>query len=581
MGTSERRPYLTATVLSQGLLNQCQDNLTNRLEIIADVYNLGTDGEDIHISDRAKYVGEVYYEARVAFPNIERTLGDWLANELEFSSLDLKINNSDGIYNHLLPGSGKYSGFVGKRVVVSVGLGEIAASYITVFSGQVTDVSGFKRDTSSFSLICRSDFERINQSIPNQTLTNADWPYLEDDMIGLAVPIIYGDWTVSLRPEAPEVRAFVVNGNDPLVNSSIEPPDPLVGSVAVRAVIASVPLKSVDTASVVLFRGSTFFPIPAGDVSVVGGSDNQVIDIAQKGFLIEGDPWIYARGDEFFLKCVGVDLLSWTDNIVYQAKDILKRFGGLIDGNFDTSWMGYASKAAPAENAILGIKSRIWQQESRQALEYALSLLEQVRLEIYVDRSGYFSISSLHLDDLDPTPSFTIRNSDVLRGSFNPSTDERNQFNRAKGDFGYSPVTSQNFYSTHTFRNEANIIQIGREISKLVTFPNLYVLADVENQIMEILKLSAYVENVELSLTSRAFLQDIGDDIAFNINIGSVVFDNNVEPVTGKIRLLRYNPKGMSIDAKIWCFQMLPFPGSEKTLISGITGGSTAIITQE
>jgi len=567
--------------LSQGLLDQCQDNLTNRLEMIADVYDLGVDNEDIHISDRAKYVGQVYYEARVAFPNIERTLGDWLSNELEFSSLDLKINNSDGVYNHLLPGSGKYSGFIGKRVVVSVGLGEIASSYITVFSGQVTDVSGFKRDTSSFSLICRSDFERINQSIPNQTLTNADWPYLEDDKVGLAVPIIYGDWTVSLRPEAPEVRAFPVNGNDPLVNSSLEPPDPLVGSVAVRVVIASTPLKSVDTASFVLFRGTTYFPIPSGDVSVVGGTDNQIVDIAQKGFLIEGDPWVYARGDEFFLRCLGVDLLSYSNNIVYQAKDILMRFGGLIEGNFDYSWIGFGSKAAPAESAILGIKSRIWQQESRQALEYALSLLEQVRLEIYVDRSGYFSLNSLHLDDFYPTPSFTIRNSDVLRGSFNPSTDERNQFNRAKGDFGYSPVDSQNRYSTPTFRNEANIIQMGREISKLVTFPNLYISFDVENQIKEILKLSAYVENVEVSLTSRSFLQDIGDDIAFNINIGSVVFDNNIEPVTGKIRLLRYNPKGMSIDAKIWCFQMLPFPGSEKTLISGITGGSTAIITQE
>jgi hypothetical protein len=412
-------------------------------------------------------------------------------------------------------------------------------------------------------------------------LTSTDWPYLEDDKIGLAVPIIYGDWTTSLRPEAPEVRAFVVNGLDPLVSASLDPPDPNVGDTAVRCVIASVPLYLVDTSSVVLFRGSTYFPVPAGDVSVVGGSDNQIIDIAQKGFLIEGAPWIYGRGDEFYLKCKGVNLGSWSDNIIYQAKDILKRFGGLIDANFDGSWLGYASKAAPTESAILGIKSRIWQQEGRQALEYALSLLEQVRIEAYVDRAGYFSLNSLHLDDFEPTPSFTIRNSDILKGSFNPSTDERNQFNRAKADFGYSPVTSQNRYSTPTFRNEANIIQIGREISKLITFPNLYVAFDVENQIKEILKLSAYVENVELSLTPRSFLQDIGEDVSFNINIGSVVFDNNVEPVTGKIRVLRYNPKGMSIDAKIWCFQMLPFPGSEKTLISGITGGSTAIITQE
>ena len=581
MGTSDRRPYLIATSMDQTLLDLCQDNLTNKIEMIATIYSIGSPAIDIYLSDRAKYAGVDYYEARTKFPSVERTLGDWLSNTLEFSTLEILVNNSDGKFNEYLPGSTKYNGFIGRRIVVWVGIAEIASSYIPIFGGKVTDVSGFKRDTSSFSLNCRSDFEQVNKTIPFETLTTTDWPYLEEEMIGLSVPIIYGNWTTGLRPEAPEVPAFPVNGLDPLVNSSLEPPDPNVGDTAVRCVISSIPIKSIDTASVVLYRGNVYYPIPSGSISIVPLSDNQIIDIAQKGFSIDGNPWIYATGDEFWLKCIGVDLSGYDDNIVWQAKDIMKRFGGLIDGNFDATWATFRDKASPSENAIANIKSRVWQQEARQVIEYTLSLLEQVRLEMFINRDGYFSISSLHLDDLDPNPSFQIRNWDIVKGSFKPSTDERNIFNRARADFAYSPVNSQNRYTSPMFRNQASINQIGREISKLITFPNLYILADVEAQIKEILKLSAYVENIDIKLTSRSFLLELGQDVSFNINIGSVIFQNDLEPVTGKIRMLRYEPEGMSITAKIWCFQMLPFPGSEKLLISGITGGSTATITQE
>jgi hypothetical protein len=581
MGTSDRRPYISATSLTQALLDECQHNLSNRLEMVAEIYDIGSDHVNIYVSDRAKYVGPTYYEPRVKFPTIERTIGDWLSNELEFSSLSLVINNSDSKYSRLLPGGNLFNGFIGKRVVVRLGLAEIASSYVNIFSGQVTDVSGFKRDTASFTLVCRSDFERVNKSIPTQTLTTVDWPFLEDDKIGLNVPIIYGDWTTGLRPEAPEVPAFAVNGLDPEVNNSLDPPSPTVGSVAVRAVIASAPLQSVDLDSVVLYRGSVFYPIPLGDISIVPGLDNQVIDIAQKGFQIDGTDWIYETGDEFYLKCKGIDLGAYSDNVVWQARDILKRFGGLTDLDFDFTWITYKDKITPPQDAIKNIKSRVWQQETRQALEYALSMLEQVRLEAFVNRSNMFSLSSLHFSDFIPSPSFSISNWDIIRGSFQPETDERNQFNRAKADYSYSPATQQSRYSTPVYRNQGNIDQIGREISKLITYPNLYVFDDVVNQLHDTLRLAAYVENIQLSLTSRSFLKDLGDHIAFNINIGSVVFENTTEPVTGKIRMLNYDPTGMTIQAKIWCFQMVPFPGSEKTSISGITGGFNAVITQE
>lgn len=176
MGSSDRRPYESASVLDQDLLRQCSDNLTIKLEMIADIENIGAGSLTLHISDRAKYVGENFYEPRTEFPIISRTIGDWLSGTLEFSNLELTINNSDGKYNNFAPGGGEYTGFIGRRIVVKAGLGEILSTYSIVFSGEITDVSGFGRDTTSFSLSARNDFEKVNVSIPSEVLLNTDFP---------------------------------------------------------------------------------------------------------------------------------------------------------------------------------------------------------------------------------------------------------------------------------------------------------------------------------------------------------------------------------------------------------------------
>ena len=92
MGTITRRPWETATVLNQQLLDLSQDSLSQKLEFIARVETVnGT----FYWSDRAKYVGDTFYENRVIFPDIERTVGEFLAGELEFSGLEIQVNNTD------------------------------------------------------------------------------------------------------------------------------------------------------------------------------------------------------------------------------------------------------------------------------------------------------------------------------------------------------------------------------------------------------------------------------------------------------------------------------------------------------
>ncbi len=578
MGTSDRRPYLNATTLNQTVLDQSQDSLVQKLQMIADIE---TPTGTLHLSDRAIYVGSTFYENRVNFPNIERTVGEWLAGTLQFSSLEIIIGNPDKKYSDILPGGANYDGFINRAVEVKIGLGEIASSYTTVFEGFVTDVEGFERSFVSFTLICRNKFDSVNKTIPDQSLITDDFPDLEDEFVGLAVPLIYGDWTTALRREGSMVPAFPVNGADPLVNASLDPPDPNVGDTALRLAYSSTPIDNLDTATVTLLRGTEYHIFAPGDIAIVGGTNNTVFDITQKNLLIDGSPWIYESGDEFYVRCNGTNIIGDDTNIVAQAKDILIRFGGVTSLEFDSTWATFESKVTVPQNSIANILSRVWIQESNKVIDLVASMLEQVRLEPFINRNNLWSLSSLHFDDIDATPSYKIRNWDVSKGSYQLSVDERNNFNRAQADYAFDPAKGENSRSTAIYRNQDAITQANdRTISKLLTFPQLYSETTVENQLIEILRLaSGYTEFANLVLTPRSFLKDIGEYIQLSIDIGSIEFSEAASPIVGMIRDLSYIPGTMGIGAKIWVYQMINFPGY--TGPAGTVAGSNQVITKE
>lgn len=574
MSSNDRRPYLTASVLDQTLLDNAADNLVQKLEMIAVI---DTPTGDAHVSDRAKYAGTTFFEPRVQFPEVKRTIGEWLSNELEFSSLALTINNTDKKFSNILPGGANYNGFIGRRVVVKIGLGEVISTYKPIFSGVVTDVAGFSRSTAAFTVTARNDFERVNVAIPQQFFQSTDFPDIESEFIGLGAPVIYGDWTTDLRPDAPEVPAFPVNGNDPLVNESLG--NPSAGNTALKCVISSTPIKSLDVNSVTLHRGEKYYVFASSDIAIVPLTDNTAFEITQKNLIVDGSPWIYNRGDEIFVKCVGVDLGAYDTNIVWQTRDMMIRFGGLLSGDFHASWVSYRDKASPAESAVSTIKSRVWIQESTEMFKYVSSMLEQVRIEPFVNRDNLFELTSLHFDDIQTkfaAANYTVKNWDVVRGSFQPRIDERNNWNRARADYAFSPSIAKNRLGTPVFRNQTAITQAGKPISKLVVFPNLYIESDVLNQLKEMLKLaSSYSEMVDVSLVSRALLLELGQMIKMDVKIGSVEFSE----IPMMIRSIQYSPTGLELPMKLWSFQMVNFPGY--TGPSGTVGGYNASITQE
>lgn len=652
MSSRDRKSYLSATALTQELLDACQDNLECRLEMICEIST--PDGGTIKASDRNKYVGGTFYEALLNFPVIGRTVGEWLANELQFSTLTLELSNVDGRFNKYLPGGDLFGSWIGRSVVVKLGLAELASTYKTIFSGQITDVGGFRRGLKSITIIARDDYDGINKNFPSVTFTEESYPKIEPKLVGKPVPVIYGDWRVATDPYQAAVPAFVVNGNDPLVSSQekkiadITPVgsptiftindhdydnnDPVVletsgtlpapfaletvyyiyvvtndsfqllaspgggpinitadgtGEISVKPnpaaprrnielVVSSHPL--VAFTGIYLKRQDTFNLIPASEYTLNGGSMS--LSLAQGGTWDGGEnPYAFSQSDQFFCLCVGKslggDLLN--SNIILQARDILITYGGVSPSSFDDNWIEYRDKTTPSQSATAFIKSRVWIGEQQQALSYALSMLEQVRLEAYINRDLKLKINSLHFDDWEASPSFKIKNWDVVEGSFQASIDDRNVFNAAQGAFNYLPIVNENAYLTPIYQNSAAIAQINKRIAKQIVFPNLYVKTDVVAQVREILRLSsASPESIDLELTWRSLLLDIGDFLFVDVDIESSFFSN----VPCMIRDIGYDPDGLKIVAKLWSLAMVPFPGYSPGY-AGTVGGFSANIVEE
>lgn len=656
MSSSNRKPYENATSLTQAMLDFASDNLSNQIELIVDIE--APDGSIIRASDRNKYVGEHFYEALTTFPDVARTIGEFLGQGIVFSEMQFELSNVDGRFNKYLPGGASFAGWVGRLVTVKIGLRDVESSYVQIFKGAITEEGGFSRTVKSVIIKARDVLEKINVSFPADTFSAALFPKIDNDLLNNTIPVIYGDWTVSVLPRLSSVPAYVVNGADiyvtgesidvqvalspdvstPVIftainhrlevdrqitiesdnpsfpaaitgtfyitnvtaneftignslggpsivvtsgdvtgNHDARKPDAILNS-NVACVISANANTFFDTDHVFLRRSESYYQIPHPLIINISANKNAFeIQHNDPSFQIDGANWIYTTGDEFFVRVKGKDIPSYQDNAVAIAQDILSTYGGVTTQEFDASWQTYKTKSSPATGAIATWKCRAHIAEPQNAMEYAISLLEQVRLELFVNRSQKIALKALHWDEFEDNPTFKVNNWDVEKDSLSPQLDDRNNFNRTRAVYSYLPDLQDNAFSTAYFRNNAAIAQAGKEITKLLVYPNLYVTSDVEIQIQETMKLvSAYREIVVCALTTRAILKDLGDWVTLDVMIGSTVFEN----VPCQIRDISYSPSGLKLPVRLWSFAMMPF-GAWNPPYAGIVGGEYATIARE
>lgn len=587
MSGIDRRSYLTATSLDQALLDYCAGVLECRLEAVVQI---GYPGGIVRASDRNKYLVDgsgngTFYEALLKFPKINRTLGEWLTPELEFSTLELELSNVDGRFNPYLPGGASYSPWVNRDIVAMVGLAEVANSYTTVFKGQVTEAAGAGRTVKSVKLTARDQNDKFTVKFPTTVLTKTSFPFLDDGLIGKVLPVIYGDFTVGLDPVTQAaVPAYVVNGADPEMNGEdlldidgVTVITPGAHTHNVQLVISENALTFFDSTQVFLKRSDKYYLFDVSDITNIGG-DNRSFEVIQDATtMVDGSAFEFASGDEFVVRVKGWNLAGFDDNAVAIAQDMLMRYAGMDGSAFHSNWATFRDKATPRQSAISLIKARRWVGEPVSVMSEALGILEEVRLEAAFDRTQLFKINSLHFEDWIAVPSFTVKNWDVVKDSLTLEIDEKNNFNRAQGFYSFLPSFGESARLTRVQVNAASVTQLGKAISKKIEFPSLYVEEDVVYQLQEMVKLaSSLYEVASVELTWRALLLDLGDFVGVNVAIGSTVLSG----VPGMVRSIGYDPEGFKLPIKFWLFAMCPFPGYTPGY-GGTVGGSTATITEE
>lgn len=579
-----RRVYETTTALDQAFLDEAHDNLENRLVFVARIFH---PNREIKVSDRNVYSGGDFFEARAIFPVVQKTIGDFLQNVLEFSEVTIEINNSDSTFNDLMPGGSNYVSWVGVRVSIEVGVTEDVNNFFTIFDGFVSKDAGFSRTVKSFTLKARDKFEDVNnQTFPTQTFNIGTYPDISDDLGGKLIPIVWGDWTTDVNPSG-SIPALVVNS----VATGIEDVnnDGTGGTVDIRVKICSNALDTLDTTKVYLKRGEQIYLMDSADIHSVSGDKTEfsirnLNTATQAVTQVEGNPFVYKQSDKFFVRCIAflqTQLSALYRNPLQIALDIMKTYGGVLDAEIDSSWSTVTAKTSPPENAIQNYLARAYVDDEENVLEYANSLAGQAGCEIFVNKDGLFALRTLHLEDFEQNPSFILKNEDVEKGTFVPEIDERTNRNRLAGTYNFLPDIGEVASQSRYYRNQASIDQLGgRIISDRLNFPNLYSRTQVEYRVQEALRLtSAFAEFPVFNATWRSLLLDIGDFIAIDVKIGSCQFDQ----VPCMIREKGYDPNGLKIPLKVWSFMLIPFGGigGYPGQGNGIVGGDSANIIQE
>jgi len=585
MTTKNRRPYLTAVTISQALLDETASNLTNQIEFVIDI--TAPDGSIIRASNRNKYIGGVFYRAILSdVPQTTKTLGEWLQPGLDFSTISISLLNVDGAFNRFVPGGANYKDWTGNSFVIRIGLSDIEASYKNIFSGFITEVAGFGRTTKTIEITARDKYDVLNRAFPIFTFNNIVYPFIEDSFIGLVIPYIYGDYNANSRTPA-QIPAFPVNTIDEDVIGGPTGEDDLRRN-NVQFVISENDNRQFFDASVYLkLDEKTFLKVPSSEIVNVSAGNNY-FEVKQVSALWVPEPdgsggnldvqYRFSTGDEFVCMVKGKDLggVGFDTNIIAIAKDILITFTDLTLSDFDSTWETYRLKSSPAQSSIFTILARVWIQDPISVLEYTLQLLEQVRLEYFIERSDQkLSINSLHFEDISTVSSIKLNNWDISRDTLQITTTDTHFINRAQGDYDFNPILDFNNFKTEVYFNQASTT-ITKTVSKTITFPNLYIRQDVVNQLTEILRISSTnFDILSFVCNWRPLLQELGKFILFNIKIGSTIFTD----VPCQIREISYLSNG-SISLNVWSYLLIPYPGYNSGF-PGIVGGYNATITKE
>jgi hypothetical protein len=579
------------------------------MEMGADIF-IGSFGESISVSDRPKYIGPYFYHGRASLPKLERKLSPLLSTQLSFSELEITINNCDGMYNKYLIAGMQYTPLYGCKVQLRVGLRDLINTYFPVFVGVVHTEGGVERQKDTITLRARDGFEALNTEVPLPKITVEEFINAPKDVIGKMIPLCLGDWSYGID--------FV----DSLVTASVD-------SNGLQQVVKTKSTSSVGGGTIGYFTGydgvgggkfifgvggnweGTTFVCQNIEECLIKRGDNYLVvsfspapeiligylAVAIHGFIRASDgaviPYTYSNGDVAMIKtkvgCIGNALFEDEDaNPINLAKTFLVTCGRLSSGSdFAASWDALKEKAAPPQSNLKnGIKMRLWVgDEKTNVLEYALSILKQIRCDLYVDKQRKLALVTQHPEDVPQLDTMRhIEPYHTLEDTINPRTDRQNMMTSSSCTYSFTPLLNGTALQTPKLINTYSVSILGGETAKTVDFPNLYREADARYQLEETVRFfSAAMEEITLSVAWVHIDVELGEWITLSLDVGSLQFlreNGDMDRVPCQVRSISVDPSGGSLELKLLSLGNFKVPNYTPPFDSDNLSGYDRVIVQ-
>lgn len=517
--------YDEATSLTQDFLDQTFSYGETRLQSICTITK---NGKSIRVSSIPKYVGDDFYDGRASLPVIRKSMGEFLATTFQFDDTSIEISNVDGFYNKYLIGGAEYTNFIGGTMTYSLGISDIQSTYINIFNGTIKTDAGLDLDRDTISFQAQNNLTSFNRTVDLPEITKGTFPSAPDDVVGKKIPVVIGDWTVGCNVVQTGSAKVNVSGTD--YDAETYKTNNFYGAVigyyigGGYFVFATGNYTPSTISNAWLKRGDKLLAVNFNSTAqVVGGYYTCLITTIKKlggGTIV----YNYEQGDELVISVsVGSD-----DNLVSQCQKLLQDILGLT--NFSTNWTTLKNKATPSQSAISSIKSRVWFGDSEiSLLEYVNSMLMQVRLKMVVLSDGTIDLFSLHFEDWPaPTSIRKIESFEIVEKSLKITTEPRNFICGANANYAFTPSAQATMLRTNLLTNNVSKTAIGgSNLLKTIDFPNLYVESDVNAQISEYVRMFSFpLEYLSISTAWTGLLDEVGDFVTVNVQLGSINYSN-------------------------------------------------------
>ena len=422
-----------------------------------------------------------FYEGRLPQTGtLSRGLGTFLEAKETVDSFPIVLDNRDGvIQNHI-----QAFEFANRNVNIWLGEGRSKSNYSLVFPGYVTHPNGigWDEDTASFNVIDRRLKDR--KVIPDNVFETSEFPNLQSGASGAAIPIVYGNFasTISSQVGVPAVCVSMTAASKKfkVADHRLKSIDKVLKN-GLRVAYANV---SLDEAS---------FTVP-GSVSYAATTDTMSVNCqgmcqSSGGTLIDKPQDVLANIYTSYMGLTGGDLNSTSFSDL--DTDITESVRSFINTRVSTETIvGELINEASLDMRFVG---------GKYAPKYR-------SLDVASKRTAYYD-SDITIDDSE-------------KADFSVEHDpDRFYANKISSRYNYDPTYAV-YLGSYTRELASEIANVSTVIERPMTFNWFYNKSQTETRVQrELVTYGNEPVNVTLTLTNRALLEDLADQIDITYNV--------------------------------------------------------------